>query len=165
MRAALFAPVTANEKERIGQLAEAAIFAQWQHSPTFRNLRYARWRNEGEVDIVYLSGPSFKPGWVGEIKWSDRISTSFGEQTRGIATLLKRHATVRDAFFTTKTVARTTEMEGRPLRIVPTSVYRYTVGRNVTSRFDVLAVLSKMNLRRGTEEEPELQLDVDREDD
>jgi predicted AAA+ superfamily ATPase len=54
MRAAFFAPVLATDKQKIGQLAECAIFSQWQHSPYFGNLRYARWR-DGEVDIAYLN--------------------------------------------------------------------------------------------------------------
>jgi hypothetical protein len=52
MRAALFAPVKPEDTQKIGQLAECAIFSQWQHAFAFSNLRYARWRNEGEVDIV-----------------------------------------------------------------------------------------------------------------
>jgi uncharacterized protein len=41
MRAALFAPVGANEPDKIGHLAESAIFSQWQHSKASRELRYA----------------------------------------------------------------------------------------------------------------------------
>jgi predicted AAA+ superfamily ATPase len=77
MRAALFAPVNANNAERIGHLAESAIFSQWQHSQAFRNLRYARWRNEGEVDVVFLHSGTEKPAWIGEIKWSDRVRANF----------------------------------------------------------------------------------------
>jgi uncharacterized protein len=68
MRAALFAPVT-DDEDKIGHLAESAVFSQWQHSNSFNRLKYARWRNEGEVDIVYLFGPQLKPRWIGEIKW------------------------------------------------------------------------------------------------
>ena len=33
MRAALFAPVTMEDSEKIGHLTESAIFSQWQHAP------------------------------------------------------------------------------------------------------------------------------------
>lgn len=133
MRAALFAPVSADDTERVGHLAESAIFAQWQHSPAFRDLRYARWKNEGEVDVVYLGGAESKPMWIGEIKWSDRIQAHFGDQTRSMATLLKKHHTVESAFFTTKSVTSRTEIEHTFLKIIPSALYAYTVGRNVTS--------------------------------
>lgn len=141
MRAALFASVEASESDQIGHLAESAIFSQWQHSPTFRNLRYARWRNEGEVDIVYLHGPKFEPVWVGEIKWSDRIKKNQFDETRSVAALLRKKPGIKNAFFTTKTFGNEIVIEGRPVRVVPASVYCYTVGRNVTDRFDVLAAL------------------------
>ena len=35
MRAALFAPVKADELDKIGHLAESAIFSQWQHAAAF----------------------------------------------------------------------------------------------------------------------------------
>ncbi|MBM3565893.1 MAG: ATP-binding protein, partial [Alphaproteobacteria bacterium] len=54
MRAALFGPVGVENSDAIGHLTESAIFSQWQHSAGFKQLRYARWRNDGEVDIVYL---------------------------------------------------------------------------------------------------------------
>src|SRR5258706_621244 len=76
MRAALFEPVSPQDGTSIGRLAESAIFSQWQHSRAFGNLRYARWKDGGEVDIVYLQPANQKPLWIGEIKWSDRIETN-----------------------------------------------------------------------------------------
>ena len=75
MRAALFSPVKPEETDRIGHLAEFAIFSQWQHSPSFRQLRYARWR-DGEVDIAYLRTQDQRPLWIGEIKWSEQNQIS-----------------------------------------------------------------------------------------
>ena len=72
MRAALFVPGNSNEPNKIGHLAESAIFSQWQHSKASRQRRYARWEDGDEVDIVYL-GPEQQPLWIGEIKWPDRI--------------------------------------------------------------------------------------------
>jgi uncharacterized protein len=137
MRAALFAPVKASEPEKIGHLAESAIISQWQHAITFRQLRYARWRNEGEVDIVFLTGADGRPAWAGEIKWSDRIGTHFGEETKSISILLHKHAAMVSAFFTTRTISGQSDIDGRPLTITPSALYCYTVGRNVTAQLSL----------------------------
>lgn len=136
MRAALFAPVKPEDSTKIGQLAESAIFSQWQHSPAFGNLRYARWRNEGEVDIVYLGPGNQQPLWIGEISWSDRIDSHFSEETEAFASLLRKHKSIQGAFFTTKTIERRLSMEGRPVHIVPSAAYCYLVGRNITASLD-----------------------------
>jgi hypothetical protein len=132
MRAALFAPVQAHESDKIGHLVESAILSQWQHSTTFRQIRYARWRNEGEVDVVFL-GKNQKPLFIGEIKWSDRIADNFNDETKAMHILLRRHASVRQTFFTTKTVDQRKMLEGRELIVIPSAVYCYTVGRNITA--------------------------------
>ena len=139
MRAALFAPVKAEETDKIGHLAESAIFSQWQHSQNFRQLRYARWRNEGEVDIVYLANDTSKPYWIGEIKWSDGIKNSYSDATKSLATLLKNHKTINSGFLTTKTINTTTNIEGRQISVWPSSLYCYAVGRNITSGLDEAA--------------------------
>jgi len=139
MRAALFEPVRIDEPEKIGHLAESAIFSQWQHSPGFRRLRYARWRNEGEVDIVYLRPSDEKPLWIGEIRWSDRVKNQFGEQTKSLSTLLKNHPTINAAILTSKTVQSLNgDLEGRQFEIWPSSLYCYIVGRNITVALDQL---------------------------
>lgn len=133
MRAALFAPVLAEDAKLIGHLAESAIFSQWQHSAAFRNIRYARWRNEGEVDVVFLAGAVERPMWIGEIKWSDKVAKSPYGETKSMQVLLKRHSSIQSSFFTTKTVLRQMTLEGRPLNIAPSALYCYMVGRNITS--------------------------------
>jgi hypothetical protein len=138
MRAALFAPVAPDDSELIGHLAESAIFSQWQHSPFFRDLKYARWRNEGEVDIVYLNPGTQKPSWIVEVKWSDRAITRMPSETRGMQLLLAKHATIRSARFTTKTATTTWDIAGKTVVVQPSSLYCYTVGRNITSRLDVI---------------------------
>jgi predicted AAA+ superfamily ATPase len=132
MRAALFAPVRAEDTALVGQLTECAIFSQWQHSPVSKNLRYARWRNEGEVDIVYMHGDQ-RPEWIGEIKWSDSVKRDWGRETSGLAALMKRHKSIHSAVFTTKSIDMNSSLEGKPLRIQPSAAYCYIVGRNVTS--------------------------------
>jgi len=133
MRAALFSPVRKDQPDRIRHLAESAIFSQWQHAASFKQLRYARWRNEGEVDIVYLDSTTSKPTWIGEIKWSDEIKDKYGATTRAITTMLKNHKSIQSAFFTSKTIASAIELEGRRVTIYPSALYCYMVGRNITT--------------------------------
>jgi uncharacterized protein len=136
MRAALFAPVGVDESDMIGHLAESAVFSQWQHSTAFRRLRYSRWRNEGEVDIVYLSGTRQKPLWIGEIKWSDRIKMNQYDETKSMRHILNKHNSITDGVFTTRTFGATVPVEGRQIDVVPTAIYCYTIGRNVTASLD-----------------------------
>lgn len=139
MRAALFGTVRIDETDKIGHLAESAIFSQWQHSPAFRQLRYARWKNEGEVDVVYLSTDRPRPLWIGEISWSDDVANKYGDATRSLATLLKKHKkTVQAAFLTTKTLTTGAEIEGKRVSIWPTALYCYFVGRNITANLEKL---------------------------
>lgn len=139
MRAALFGPANIDETDKIGHLTESAIFAQWQHSQSFRQLRYARWKNEGEVDVVYLATDKPKPLWLGEISWSDDIANKYGQATRSMATMLKTHKkTVMAAFLTTKTLATATEIEGLRVPIWPSALYCYFVGKNITTNLEKL---------------------------
>lgn len=131
MRAALFAPVKASQPDKVGHLAESAIFSQWQHSQGFRQLRYARWK-DGEVDIVYLSAQGTKPIWIGEISWSDDIKTNYAHAIRSVAAFLKNHKTVSNAFFTTRTLYAYTDLEKRKAQVLPSALYCYSVGRNIT---------------------------------
>ena len=136
MRAALFAPVTAAEPDKIGHLAESAIFSQWQHAQGFRNLRYARWKNEGEIDIVYLEGGMQKPLWIGEIKWSDRIETHVGPQLKNMRHFLEKQKSVSSTFFTTKTYQAILNIDHKIVKVIPSALYCYTIGRNIMSRLD-----------------------------
>jgi len=144
MRAALFAPVKAVETDKVGHLVESAILSQWQHANSFRQIRYARWRNEGEVDVVLLE-ENQKPGFIGEIKWSDRLKKHFADETRSMQTMLRRHSSIRQAFVTTRTIDDRRELEGRELLIMPSAVYCYTVGRNITSRLGPSQVIPNAN--------------------
>ncbi len=133
MRAALFNPVLAENTTLIGHLAESAVFSQWQHSGSFRNLRYARWRNSGEVDAVFVDMGKNKPLWIGEVKWSDQYRTNPAKETRHLVTLLEKHDTIDSAFFTTRTHREDTTLVGRSLNVWPTALYCYMVGKNTTS--------------------------------
>ena len=139
MRAALFGTVRIDETAKIGHLAESAIFSQWQHAQQFRQLRYARWKNEGEVDVVYLSPEKPKPLWVGEISWSDDVANKYGDATRSLTTLIKHHRkSIRSAFLTTKTLTTATEIDGLRVAIWPTALYCYFVGKNITTNLEKL---------------------------
>ncbi|MBS0193175.1 MAG: ATP-binding protein [Proteobacteria bacterium] len=137
MRAALFAPVSPADKSRIGHLTESAIFSQWQHSAGFHHLKYARWRNEGEVDIVYLGGPVQQPLWAGEIKWSDKVGRDEWEQTKSLRYLINKHPSVTNAFFTSRTVNKHIKLHDRPVHVVPSALYCFMVGKNITAPLDI----------------------------
>jgi predicted AAA+ superfamily ATPase len=145
MRAALFNPVTASETEQIGHLTESAIFSQWQHSFSFKQLRYARWRNEGEVDIVYLGNAHERPLWIGEIKWSDRLERDRSGETKTLRNLINRHPSIVSAFITTKTIAGTLDFEDCriPITALPSSLHCYRVGRNITTSLDVHSAIGQ----------------------
>lgn len=133
MRAALFNPVVAENTTLIGHLAESAVFSQWQHADVIKDLRYARWRNSGEVDVVNVQPFNQKPSWVGEIKWSDTIKSNPNKEIKNLNHIMGRHSSIRSAFFTTRTYRKLTRLGGKRLKIWPTALYCYTVGRNVTS--------------------------------
>lgn len=139
MRAALFAPVTADDTTTIGHLAESAVFSQWQHSPASKDLRYARWRNEGEVDVAYLSQGTQRPRWIGEIKWSDRIAKNvYSDETKSMRHLLNKHSTIKNSFFTSKTFTYNGTLCGTPFAVRPTALYCYLVGKNITTSLSAL---------------------------
>ena len=98
-----------------------------------KQLRYARWKNEGEVDIVFLTQAEDRPLWIGEIKWSDRAERSVWAETKSMRYLLSKHKSLKHAFLTTRTFRASTKLIGRPLDIWPTAAYCYMVGRNTTS--------------------------------
>lgn len=131
MRAALFSPVSAENSNLLGHLAESAIFSQWQHSPGTTTLRYARWKNEGEVDIVNLMPGQQRPQWAVEIKWSDRAAGKSSE-IKGLLSFCRLHG-LSNASCTTKTVRRSELVNNVALNFVPTALYCYMVGRNITS--------------------------------
>lgn len=124
MRAALFSPLTADDRA-IPSLAETAIYSQWFHSDEIPY--YARWQ-DGEVDIVML-GPEQKAAWAVEVKWSDRYCDKPGELKSLISFC---HAnSLTDSLVTSRTKASTCTVEGIKIRFVPASLYCYTVGYNL----------------------------------
>jgi hypothetical protein len=129
MRAALFAPIAA-EDDAIGRLAETAILSQWFHSDA--TLHYARWEkgsDKGEVDIVSLGSETQKPNWAVEVKWSDRFCEHPSELASLISFSHRNH--LKRALVTSKTKTIVCNERNLEIEFVPASVYCYTVGYNI----------------------------------
>lgn len=124
LRSGLFAPL-GEEDERIGNLVETGVFAQWFHRPNFVTY-YARWPR-GEVDIVSLSKGEQRPNWAVEIKWSD----TFVEKPQKLKSLLSFAAKneLSSVVVTSKTKTVNLTYNNVELRFIPASLYCYTVGR------------------------------------
>ena len=124
IRSALFTPLD-SEDERLGNLVETGIFAQWFHRPNFLT-HYARWKN-GEVDIVALNKEELKPSWAVEIKWSD----AFVEKPQKLKSLLSfiTRNQLSSAVVTSRTRTETLRVGNADLRVIPAALYCYTVGR------------------------------------
>lgn len=126
MRAALFSPVQPDEQV-VSYLTETAIFSQWFHSDD-STLHYARWP-DGEVDMVMLGGQNQKPGWVVEVKWTDRFCDS-PHELKALIKFAGVNALSR-VLVTSKTRRCQVSTAGINLDFVPASVYCYTVGYNI----------------------------------
>lgn len=124
MRAALFAPTTADDPA-IGPLVETGIFAQWFHSD--HDLHYARWKS-GEVDIVKL-GQTGGADWAIEVKWSDRALDHPDELTA-----LRTFCRTNHLFYagvTTRTARAMRHVDGTDIELIPASEYCYDLGKNL----------------------------------
>lgn len=130
MYAALFAPVTITNNERMGNLIETAIYAQWMHRDWF-DPYYARWK-KGEVDMVGLSKTDLKPIWALEIKWSNR----YFEQPKKLKSLLDfcEHNELKSALITTIDKKGKHKLNGQTLQFVPCATYAYNIGKNTIDR-------------------------------
>jgi hypothetical protein len=51
---------------------------------------------------------------------------------------LRRHASISTAIFTTKTYSGNFQLDGRNVIIMPSALYCYTVGRNITAKLETL---------------------------
>lgn len=127
MRSALFGQIE-EDSTAVGHLVETAIYSQWLHSSGINNLYYARWAT-GEVDIVYVDSDDQKPGWIVEVKWSDRAVTDLKELDSCVE-FSNNNLGGRRVLFTTKTVHDTITYKGIEFEFVPSSVYAYTVAAN-----------------------------------
>ena len=123
MRAALFAPVSADDPAT-GDLVETAVFAQWFHART--PIHYARWDREGgEVDLVGIDAAQ-RPTWVTEVKWTDRPLTDPSEIAAAV--LFARQHDLGETVVTTRTARSTLRVDGVDVRLVPAALYALWVG-------------------------------------
>jgi len=124
IRAALFAPVTADDPA-MGSLVETGIYAQWFHSD--EELHYARWKG-GEVDIVQMSQTG-QADWAVEVKWSDR-ALDHPSELAALRTFCRWNR-LEEAGVTTRTARATQQIDGTTIDFMPASEYCYLLGRNL----------------------------------
>ena len=131
MRAALFGPLTAGS-ESLGPMVETAVFCQWFHSETLRDIHYARWkkgRKYLEVDCVAVRRGTQKPFWAYEIKWSDRYYSRPGE-LRGLIEFAKAND-LHAVAATSLTKSGTTDIEGVSIKHIPCALHCYGIGKSI----------------------------------
>jgi predicted AAA+ superfamily ATPase len=134
LRAALFRPILQDD-ENFGYLAETGVLSQWFHDPDISELHYARWQN-GELDIVHLGLAEQFPTWFVEVKWTDRFIERFHE-LKAVHEFCRQHGrTLKSGIITTRSQFRDTSSGDVPIRMMPTAVYAWLVGRNVQASFD-----------------------------
>jgi predicted AAA+ superfamily ATPase len=124
LRCALFSPIRESDPV-IDSLVETAIYAQWIHGS--HPLYYARW-DKGEIDIVSLNATQ-KPEWTVEIKWTNRPAEDKRE-LKNIIQFCNQHK-IKRALVTTYTSEKTEQFEGLEIQFIPSSLYCYSVGRNI----------------------------------
>lgn len=128
--AALFTPLAITNEQRMGDLVETAIYAQWMHRDWFHPY-YARW-GKGEVDMVGIDEGTLSPVWALEIKWSNR----YVEKPNELKSLIDFCTTnnLTSALVTTIDVKTQKKYQGVMLQFVPCATYAYNVGKNTLDR-------------------------------
>ncbi|HVW62828.1 MAG TPA: ATP-binding protein [Puia sp.] len=127
LRCALFSPLSESDNF-IGNLVETAIYSQWQHSG--EPLYYARWNN-GEIDIVSLEKSSQKPDWIVEVKWTNKLAED-PRELKNIRSFSLQH-NISSPRITTYDISKNEDLDGLNYKFTPSSLYCYTVGRNLLS--------------------------------
>jgi hypothetical protein len=57
---------------------------------------------------------------------------------------LRKHTSINESFFTTRTVESVSTLEGRRLRLIPSAAYCYIVGRNITNSLKFPVTLTEV---------------------
>lgn len=136
MRAALFGQ-SDSDSHAMGQLAETAIFSQWQHSK-ITDLCYARWKT-GEVDIVHLNGVDQTPSWAVEVKWSDRAHKARAELDNCVELVSRNPKIAQPILVTSRTITdATVEYKGVRFSFRPASMYTYMLGANILRQINLM---------------------------
>ena len=139
MRAALFSPVSQEEKQ-FGHLVETAILSQFFHAE-IEDLYYARWKrtgakkalgDHGEIDLVCCAPSNFSPEWLAEIKWSDTAHEQSATWS-GVDEFCAKHELEGGGVLTSRTIYKEFERNGKQFTLWPTALYCYTVGKNTVA--------------------------------
>ena len=122
LRAALFAPVSEEDTDQIGHLAETALFSQILLSSVSGHMHYARWKSGRkflEVDMVLLDSLRRDVVSAQEIKWSDRIVDHPEELSGLIAIGMENPKTAGRLTATTRTESELKKHRGVEIDFVP----------------------------------------------
>ena len=115
LRAQLFGPVGVNDPA-MGQLAEAAFFAQYAHTGVFDDLHYARW-GKYEISMVFIDIPSGTPWDASQITWSDDLK-DMTDAIRGLAEFSKMH-NIENVLFSTRKTSKAVNVDDTPVFFEP----------------------------------------------
>lgn len=121
LRTAFFSAVKEGDTA-MGNMIETACYSQWEHSIAKNVLHYARW-SKGEIDMVSLNKLG-RPSWAVEFKaGNDAILAPY--------ILFCKSNNAHKLTLTTKDVMKVKEVDGVEVSYTPSSLYCYTVGRNL----------------------------------
>ncbi|WP_428249290.1 ATP-binding protein [Ferrovibrio sp.] len=128
LRAALFGPVTSNEKV-IGAMAETALMSQWVQRDFIKSKFYGRWKT-GEIDFVSLHPGTTKPETIIEVKWSDRAHHDIRGELSTLIQFAKKHS-LKSVVVTTKTILKNVNHDGLMIGFVPTAILALVEGSEI----------------------------------
>lgn len=133
MRAALFSALNQDDAA-MGTMVETAIFSQWFHSPTLKDIHYARWkkgRTDLEVDLIKVNPANLRPSWAYEIKWSDNFTGENTKKLKGLIEFARQHKVPSGS--TTKTITDTSSIDGIKIKHFPCALHCYQIGKQALS--------------------------------
>lgn len=127
LRCALFTSI-GEDDEFMGSMVETAVFSQWiQGGKTdFFYANWAKGRNKGEVDIVWVDMATQKAVSVAEIKWTDRFFENPNE-LKSLYSFLSLNPGIKKIFVTTKTRFGTYDIPEGKILFIPVAVYSYWI--------------------------------------
>ena len=127
LRCALFTSI-GEDDEFMGSMVETAVFSQWiQGGKTdFFYANWAKGRNKGEVDIVWVDMATQKAVSVAEIKWTDRFIENPNE-LKSLYSFLSLNPGIKKIFVTTKARLGTYDIPEGKILFIPVAVYSYWI--------------------------------------
>lgn len=127
LRCALFTPINEDD-EFMGSMVETAVFSQWiQGGKTdFFYANWAKGRNKGEVDIVWVDMATQKAISLAEIKWTDRFAENPTE-LKSLYSFLSLNPSVKKIFVTSKTRFGTYDIPEGKIMFIPVAIYSYWI--------------------------------------